>query len=50
MRTMRLTVRKNFRSITVSPNEARYGEVSVNKTQQKMVTLIGKRTLALRLE
>ena len=50
MRTMRLIVRRNSRIITLSPNEALSGEESVSKTLPKMVTLIGKKTLALRLE
>ena len=50
MRTMSLTVRRNCRNITLSPNEALSVEVSVNKTQPKMVTLIGRITLALRLD
>ena len=47
---MRLIVRRNCRIITLSPNEALSGEEKVCRTLPKMVTLIGKITLALRLE
>ena len=50
MRTMRLIVRRNCKSITLNPNEVLSAEVKVCKTLPKMVTLIGKRMLALRLE
>ena len=50
MRTMSLTVRRNCKNITLSPNEALSVEVWVNKTQTRMVTLIGRITLALRLD
>ena len=43
-------MRRNCRNITLSPNEALSVEVSVNKTQTRMVTLIGRITLALRLD
>ena len=42
-------MRKNCRSITLSPNEALYGEASQNKTLTKMDTLIGRITLTPRL-
>ena len=50
MSKMRLIVRRNCRIITLSPNEALSGEEKVCRTLPKMVTLIGKITLALRLE
>ena len=50
MRTMSIIVRRNCRNITLSPNEALSVEVSVSKTQTRMVTLIGRIMLTLRLE